>query len=333
MTNFVFSCCMLLTAITAAGVHAITGNNQSSPLSRRLSVLLVSPPLCGHAHRLLTLGENLVQRGHNVTLCTTQNWERIDKKATSRGMHFLNAGNMTANETVFREVYRGLVKATSSKPPNPLKVLQFVRKTLVFNAHPIVEYLMTVDLTQWDIVIVDYLFDLSVTCLAQQRNVPVVAVTNRFSQPHLLPEWPFPLYISQGSDNMTFANRLSSMIEGFIEKFVKYFFDPFRIPFTDPICSTSFHTAHPQCVEFPCLLLFPIGFEYPRPGSALIEHVGPMFLSDQNKVLKPIELSDWLSNKPTRTVVYISMGSLVEQTHELAEALVNGLMSTRYNVV
>ena len=324
---------MFLIAVILTQKYTARAIRLSSAMNRSVSVLLVTPPLCGHAHRLLALGENLVQRGHNVTLCTTLNWARIDTKTTSRGMNFLNAGNMSANETVFREVYQRLMELTLDYSANPRLSLQTARKVVSLIAYPIVEYLMNIDLTQWDIVIADYLFDHSVTCLAKQQNVPVVAVINRFSQPHLVPEWPFPLYTSPGSDNMTFMDRLSSTIVGYIENTLKRYLNPFQISLTDSICKTSFHTACPQCVEFPCLVILPIGFEYPRPGSALIEHVGPMFLSDQNENLKPVELSEWLSDKPARSVVYISMGSLVEQTHELARALVNGLMATRYNVV
>ena len=43
---------------------------------RRFSVLMLSLPFAGHFSPLVALGEELVRRGHNVTLCTA-----VDKHA------------------------------------------------------------------------------------------------------------------------------------------------------------------------------------------------------------------------------------------------------------
>ena len=127
---------MFLIAVILTQKYTARAIRLSSAMNRSVSVLLVTPPLCGHAHRLLALGENLVQRGHNVTLCTTMNWERIDTKAISRGMNFLNAGNMSANETVFREIYQRLMELTLDYSANPRLSLQTARKVVGLIAYP-----------------------------------------------------------------------------------------------------------------------------------------------------------------------------------------------------
>ena len=299
-----------------------------------LSVLVASPSAQGHALRVLALGESLAQRGHNVTFCTTLNWERLDRKAMDRGMRFLSAGEVAVNETVFRDVYREMARATSSSSANPFTAVKLVSESIGYLIHPVADYLAKVDLTQWDVIIIDYILDHTVSCLAKHQNVPIISVVNRIAQPHLNPEWPFPFHISTISDDMTFADRLDAAVKYFLTKtLIASLVNPFRMSSIDPICSASFHLTNPQCVEFPCLVIVPIGLEFPRTISPLTEHVGPMFLSDDNKALKPVELSEWLSTKPARSVVYISMGSLAEQTRQLANALVNGLISTRYDVV
>ena len=338
MRNFglLISCCASLLVVWITLLQTGLGSKLASPATgSKLSVLVVSPPLQGHALRLLALGESLSQRGHNVTFCTQLNWEGLDRKATARGMLFLSAGEMPTNETVFRETYRKMARATTDSSTNPLEAVQLIRESIGYILHPVAEYLAAdVDLTLWDVIVVDFMLDQTVACLAKHHNIPVISVINRIAYPHLLPQWPFPFHISTSNDDMNFIDRFGSTVKNFlILTIVLPFMNLFRMSSIDPICSSSFHTTTPQCVEFPCLVILPIGLEFPRTGSALIEHVGPMFLLDQDKALKPEELSDWLSNKPARTVVYISMGSLVEQTHELAEALVNGLMLTRYNVV
>ena len=41
--------------------------------SARLAILLVCTPMAGHSYPLVALGEELVRRGHNVTLCSLEN--------------------------------------------------------------------------------------------------------------------------------------------------------------------------------------------------------------------------------------------------------------------
>jgi len=73
------------------------------------------------------------------------------------------------------------------------------------------------------------------------------------------------------------------------------------------------------------------GFDFPRPLSPLTEYVGPI-LSKNTEPL-PIDLEQWLHNRPTKSVIYISMGSTGLMTDALAESIVSGILATKYSAV
>ena len=55
-------------------------------------------------------------------------------------------------------------------------------------------------MTQWDIVIFDYLLINSVPCIARYHNVSVIGVFDR--SVHNDPPWPYPLATSGKTDNI-----------------------------------------------------------------------------------------------------------------------------------
>ena len=66
---------------------------------------------------------------------------------------------MPTNETVFRDVYGKMAGATtnsSTRSMDSSSALQILSKLIGIILHPLVEYLAKVDLTQWDVIVVDY---------------------------------------------------------------------------------------------------------------------------------------------------------------------------------
>ena len=47
----------------------------------------------------------------------------------------------------------------------------------------------------------------------------------------------------------------------------------------------------------------------------------------------PNDLSNWLKNKNNKSVIYISMGSLLSPSDELIQEILNGISDTDYSVV
>ena len=312
-----------ITVAVACVVDAVD-NLDSSVLSsdRRLSVLLATLPLAGHSYPMLALGEELARRGHNVTFCTARNWQNLSKKATDKGMNFLDAGNFPFDE----ETTRQIANDDSNMGFPDLSKLRLLWKTIVDFLH------QESDLGQWDIIVVSTPLQSTVPCLAHQAGVPVVEIVSRSYHPHLQPEWPFPSDFSTQTDELTFTNRLRGVVQHWFMVLGYDLVDPMKLPSVNPVCKEVFHSTNPQCIEFPCLVLFPIGLEFPRTSTPLENYVGPIMPKHDKGALSK-EMSEWLTGKPDKSVVYVGMGSLVTQTHELALAIVNGLQSTRYSVI
>ena len=313
-----------ITASIACVVDAVDNldNGVLSSSDRRLSVLLATPPMAGHSYPMLALGEELARRGHNVTFCTARNWQNLSKKATDKGMNFLDAGNFPFDE----ETMRQMVNSVSILGfPDVMSKMRLILKTIA-------EFLQNTDLGQWDIIVVNPSLQNTVPCLAHRAGVPVVNIVPRSFHPNLQPEWPFPSDFSSQTDQLTFTNRLRGLVQHWLMLLFFELVDPSKLPSVNPICKEVFHSTNPPCIEFPCLILFPIGLEFSRTSTPLENYVGPI-LPKHNKGAFSKEMSEWLTGKPDKSVVYVSMGSLVTQTHELALAIVNGLQSTRYSVI
>ena len=321
---FVLSGLFLLPSILAE-----TTPNDPSNSGRRLSVLIVTTPLAGHAYPLLALGEELVRRGHNVTFCTARNWIDFEKKATDRGMNFLSTGEFYFDEKSMKDAMSGVSNDTTPiifKFQSKMNHLKLVIESTVKFIH------RSVDLRQWDIIAVNIFLGQTIPCLAHEAGVPVVEVIQRALRPHLLPDWPFPTEFTLQTDDLTFLQRMGSF---FAQNFVRvgfYLFDPVRLSSTDPVCDAVFHTRNPECVEFPCFSLSPIGFEYPRTTLPLMHSVGSILTKPKTSDFSQ-DLSKWLSSKADKSVIYVSMGTMASQTVELARAIVNGLKPTGYSVV
>ena len=323
-----FLCVLMAAASLSHGLHAARKSDSASLSDRIFSVLIATPPPPGHAFPMLALGEELARRGHNVTFCTTHSWWNIDKKAVDKGMNILSAGDFPFNENTMTQTLN-MSFALS------LELLQSLPKVMAkFRAMTgtIVEFLERVDLRQWDIIVVDSFLAYTVPCLAHQAGVPVIGVAPRNVLPHLLPEWPFPREFTFQTDDLSFTNRVVGFLQYLLLRSALCLVNPLQLSSTNGICNVVFHSSNPLCVEFPCFFKIPIGLEFSRTTTPLEHSVGPM-LSKQNVANFSEELSVWLSGKSEKEVIYVSMGSGFLQTHRLAQAVVNGLQSTRYSVI
>ena len=100
---------------------------------RRLSVLMLSFPFAGHLGPTIALGEELVRRGHNVTLCTIvderEKWSERPKKMAERAhMNLVSASGGEQLSLLMRTDPKepGLSMHPLRKP-SPSSVLRCVR--------------------------------------------------------------------------------------------------------------------------------------------------------------------------------------------------------------
>ena len=320
------------------GLYAVAHSNpmNSNPTSytiasstvKPLKVLFVSVPLPGHTNALLALGEELVRRGHNVAFCSTDSWDNLMDKAMERGIKYLSAGKVIDYESKRANIHKVAQWLFSNNPWLIYKALMTVIEWKKDGVSPIIDYLINNDVTQWDIVIFDYFLKNSVPCIARYHNVSVIGVFNRHF--HNDPPWPYPLAMSGKTDNIIFLDRLSNIPSMFIRSLIDNV-QLYSSPTVDKLCNKVFHWGPLEGWEYPAIVRTVIGFEYPRTISPLTEYVGPI-LSKLNKPL-PTDLSKWIQDKEDNSVIYISMGSIANTSHDLVVALVNSTNSTTYAVV
>lgn len=302
---------------------------------RTLSILVIANPLPGHLMTPSSLGEELVQRGHNVTLCTTpmSGSTLPEKIAINAGMNFINAGEGYLSYREFQQVFAasGIGNSTESD------------RWKVFNLHPdtsikMGNFLDKNNITDYDFIIASERMSPVLACLSKKWNVPgLIMGTTHQNQNHHLPAWPFPPYYAnkrgrlQISDDMTFLDRMYTFL--FVEYnklFNRFYKSRFEYVCTDATADYSYMNTF-LGIRAPHIISTVIGFEYPRTASPLTYYVGPV-ISKQKKEI-PAEMLQWLDAKPRGSVILISMGSLAHLTRDQGKIIVDAISMTNYTVV
>ena len=302
---------------------------------RTLSILIISNPFPGHLMPPSILGEELVRRGHNVTLCTTpMSGSNLAQKLTDNArMKFINAGDGYLTYYDFQRVFAaaGIGNSTESD------------RWKVFNIHPdtsirMGKFLDRDNLTDYDLIVATEKLAPVLACLSKRWNISgIVLGTTHQHQLHLLPEWSFPPFYANKrgririSDDMTFSERMRAFL--FVEYnrlYSRFYKSRYEFVCSDPVVDYSYMNGY-LGIRAPHIIPTAIGFEYPRTLSPLTHYVGPL-LSKQKKELSG-DMRKWLDSKPRAGVIMISMGSLAHLTREQGKIIVDAISSTNYSVV
>ena len=281
------------------------------------SILMVTSFSSGHMIPLLTLAEELVHRGHNLTVIIPEiEGDRYGRDICEHKNIYcilVPIPEFTADDVSSR-----FQQKDSAVLTNLFEIILMLKSMFIHTNN----YVQTLNLSQWDIVIIEELMLVSTMCHVRDYNSKAVIIV-----PHLLngywlaPQWPFPNLLSIFSENMSFIERLTNFL---IEMTLEVMFTLLLILSTnDYACWSYYDYTVPQTHYFPTIVVTAIGLEYPRTHSPLTEYVGPLI----PKVLDPLpgELQTWLDVKTPFSVVYVSMGSVSLMSRECAEAIVNGI--------
>ena len=318
---------------------------ESAISTKPLSVLVASFPAAGHITPSANLGEELVRRGHSVTLCTleTEGSDLARKRAEAGGMTYSSAGNASFSVARMQDLFiaTDLENKTLSNVKRAIsegmKTLDWIPEV----ANKIGKHIDHQNLTEYDIIIsTEYLAPMT-ACLSRKWNVPamILSTTLQYQSEHL-PPWPFPPHYmyKRGtlftSDNLNFFRRLLATLYrpllhlALNRMLVRPIVNSFE--FKCPDTPYSFLRYFPG-TNAPQIVPTTIGFEYPRLVSSLTHYVGPILSKHPQEI--PAELRDWLDNKPKSSVILISMGSLAPLTRERGIIIVESILSTNYSVV
>ena len=302
---------------------------------RRLSVLMLSPPFAGHFSPLVALGEELVRRGHNVTICTAvdkhEQWpDRLKKKVERAGMNFVSTSNGAG------ELVSAIIQMQGRKEFGFSLIKDILIKVVTEITQEIAQHVDSSAIKDWDVIIAnDFLFPL-LACIHWKWKIPSISLSVTLQyQPHTLPQWSFPILFGPArSDNLSFSDRL---LYGLTSSVMTTLYDQVlirgmrnRLGDTCAGVSLTYMSTAPS-VYLPQIVPTVIGFEFPRTIYPMTEYVGPIL----SKTPEPLDndLKAWLDGKEERSVIYISMGSFVPVSNETGRAIALGIRGTKYSAI
>ena len=310
--------------------HTRSSGGYHSTHRDRLTVLLISVPSAGHVSPLLALGEELVRRGHNVTLCITNDpkfTESIKAKVAKVGVKLIATGQSRFKTVLGENAGKGAISSGLREFP-----------TVAGNEVEIMLNFMETFIGQngVDVVISEEFLTAALLCVSQRYKIPSVIMSSTLQiMSYTYPSWPWPGVLSGAvSDNLTFQQRLFVPFERLvIAVLLKYVMIPSMQNIFGKFCPSLTHryVSIAPGIHLPQIIPSVIGIEYPRTISPLTHYVGPVLTKSPDPL--PTDLQMWLSEKPDRSVIYISMGSHMPMSEELATDIVSVIAKTGYSAV
>lgn len=313
---------------------SLWSSHTASSSKNGASILLVTLPYAGHLKPMAALGEELVRRGHAVTLCTVvANDSEVQTNLVKRaGMSIMiveknvlgsdnlaklenEASNSAAIEALF------LSDEISQDGPDPLQ-----RLIISYS-----KFLDSFNVSIFDIVVIDMYFSPMLACIGKKWNAKMVTLSADLSfNAYLLPPPPAPVFLQGTGSKLSLAmiKRLTTTIFHPVLGVFLHSIQEEDLPCLQCKCGG---VLEPYGNNHPHLITSVIGFEFSQPTTPLVEYVGP-FLSKNPDPL-PVELNHWLNSKSDLSVVYINFGSVNYININQAQNILRGALATNSTVV
>ena len=318
-------------------VHASNGVYQSpnwNDSPRKLKILILTVPGSGHTAIPLALGEELVRRGHEVTLVNSES--KLAAPAEKVGINYKNSGSIKKQYKEFSEIGEQL--QTRGNISTNLKFLPALRRLIIEETDHFIDVIQEKILsgTKWDIALSTDFLESFLPCVGEMLQIPVISLRTTFQNfPHTFPPWPWASLITgSNTDDMTFGQRIGSTLERAILPYLlSYVFTSSISDTVDTYCPAlaNQNLAQLSSVTLPEIVPTVIGIEHPRTLSTLSHYVGPILTENPTPCTGKLE--SWLNSKNDKSVIYISMGSVTLVTKELAKAFIGGIKKTNYSVL
>ena len=297
---------------------------------KTLNVLLVTAPSPGHLIKMAALGEELVTRGHTVTLSTTEREgsELPRKLADDYGMSFVSAGPDDLNSETFIK-YQKLLHGKSVFG----SVLTSARVIYPGWANHTAKTLDNILHKNWDVVVVEQYISPTFACYTKKWKIPLIVLHTTIDfRLHHIPPWSYPLFTTGYTENLNFVERFVLVFYRFAYYYLETVFVNSQLKLGGKECLAEyFHAAAAGGTTAPLIVGTVFGFEFARPVLPLVHYVGPL-MPKTHEVL-PNDLQTWLDKKDPKTVIFISMGSTASLTPSQGKAIINGILSTKYDAV
>ena len=315
---FIFTFSLLSTVLVQSNA---ADDNSSSPLS----VLILTSIYPAHFFPLLALGEELVSRGHNVTMLgpVMEGYEVLPIDAENKGITFISAGFEP------RSTY-DTQRQAGKRDSEGTNIFTFAYNfTKMFNTssndthlHRMVEKLKTMNRYNYDYIICDHVVIQVSFYIIGQWNTDRLMIHFAPIPMHpvgIIP-WSFPKILCPLTDDMSFKDRLmNTVVYGTFERVMLFVFQYFLNVNEDMRTNEAMDSF--LGVKYPILYNTLVGFDWARTTLPLQHYVGPMLTRSPPPLDSSI--TDWLKDKPAKSIIYVSMGTSVDVTHEIALAVLS----------
>ena len=233
MYRLLFTVSFIILSVSLQSGYARSRLEQFSPAEneKQLNILVLGEPVRSHLATLLTVGEELAHRGHNVTLITVVFEKDQTTFKTIAEKHGIKLWNVSARDLAQLDLVQ-LSKTTSKA----------FFSTLVWTIRPHYQELKKIMVAQvnktlsedsWDIVLgSDYMQDV-MACMQSTYNLPFMTIgANLDIGAYDYPPWSYPgLLEGAASDNMKFTGHFVGVFTRFLHTALYYFL--FSHPSTD----------------------------------------------------------------------------------------------------
>ncbi len=317
---------MFVISLILAVVAAVSANDKS------VSVLLVNGLYTGHLLPLLNLGEELVRRGHTVTLVAnvlngSHTYPDLPEQV---GIKFISAGyDPFWTKDSLREFHRQLYYGGMTDQWNKMT------KAVFTSSIQIRKKVEEIGADQFDIVVCD----MGISMVGSYFHY--IGRKSVIFNPLMAPvldksdlEWPTPLSLTGQSHDLSLVERFLNVIvfKPLFNLLFSYMVSAMAVE--DPAYREVFDAGgmfHPGS-RLPVIMAYTFGYEYPIARLPLVEYVGPIISSYPPETTA--DLQQWLSDKPSRSVIFASMGTTISIPSAHARAIVKGVLdSSPYSVV
>jgi glucuronosyltransferase len=291
-----------------------------------MSVLLIHSMYPSHFFPLVSLGEELLRRGHRVASLgvSIEGYEHIPRLITSSGIQFINCANIS------KDIFMDYIHSTQFDGASG-SVIELVYNISEFasrlNNATHEDYLITMRKTidtlngsHYDYLIGEHeVVGLLHYASKKWKNKKIMLVPLILGLiPRYVVSWPFPKLLSPYTDSMTLHQRfMNTVVYDIFERIALKIYTSVLLPEKVQFDSSSYaNDILTNLIAFPTLYNTIIGLEWTHSVLPLQHYVGPM-LPLASQPLHP-SLVEWLQMAPGHPLIYIGMGTTVVMTEETA---------------
>lgn len=301
-----------------------------NPSSSRLSVLFLHSMFPSHYYPLISLGAELVSRGHKVTSfgVTIEGFEHIPNLIRSYGIDYIEGIKLK------RDVYDAYIRHTQGTniTGNAFSIVSDIRKG-IFQEREYLSRMVKAIQVKLNSSHYDYIIGEHATMaliyhvhkIWKTDNIMLVMLIVGLIPQYIIP-WPYPKPFTPMTDNMSFLDRfINTVLYGPMEYIAIRLFMKALIPEGEE----SLSEPRLHLIYQPVLLTTVIGFERPVPSLPTQHYIGPMLLPYQSPL--DFKIVSWLGEESESPVIYISTGTLTGMTQDMADIILS--LSDQYRLL